>query len=136
MLGTGNGGGSFRTFSTPLINQGAWNDLVRSYGYTPVDYLSFASGGDFITNGARIIQVGEAGPERVTITPLLETRPSNLGINLETSQASKQLYDLMTKIANRPVTIPVMLELDTDSYDLKTMIEDAVKETVMDIRVR
>jgi hypothetical protein len=108
--------------------------------FTPIklpDHVGkYASGGDFVTNGPKIIQVGEAGPERVTITPLSDTRPSNLGISLETSYASKQLSDLMTKIANSPVTIPVKLELDADSYDLKQMIEEAVRGAIRDIRVR
>ncbi len=72
----------------------------------------------------------------MTITPLPDTRTSNLGVNLETSYASKQLSDLMTKVANSPVTIPVRLELDLDSYDLKQMIEEAVREAVRDVRVR
>jgi hypothetical protein len=42
----------------------------------------------------------------------------------------------MTKIANSPVTIPVRLQLDTDSYDLKQMIEEAVREAIRDIRMR
>jgi hypothetical protein len=42
----------------------------------------------------------------------------------------------MTKIANSPVTVPVRLEIDTDSYDLKTVIEEAVRESIRDIRVR
>jgi antitoxin component of RelBE/YafQ-DinJ toxin-antitoxin module len=41
----------------------------------------------------------------------------------------------MTKIANNPV-IPVRLQLDADPYDLKQMIEEAVRESIRDIRVR
>jgi hypothetical protein len=100
------------------------------------NFGSFASRADFAAIKKGFLRVGEAGPERVTITPLSETRPSSLGISLETSYASKQLFDLMTKIANSPVTIPVMLELDADSYDLKQMIEEAVRDAVRDVRVR
>lgn len=38
-----------------------------------VEIQSFAKGGDFLTNGEQIIRVGEAGRERVTVTPVNET---------------------------------------------------------------
>ena len=79
------------------------------------NFGSFASGGDFVAIKKGILRVSEAGLERVTITPLSEIRLSALGISLETSYASKQLTDLMTKTANIPLTIPVRLQLDTDS---------------------
>jgi hypothetical protein len=70
------------------------------------NFGSFASGGDFVAIKKGILRVSKAGPERVTITPLSEIWLSALGISLETSYASKQ------------------------------MIEEAVRESKRDIRVR
>jgi hypothetical protein len=103
-----------KTCGSERCGGGGLSDLFWMGG--PKGMPEYARGGDFITNGPQIIQVGEAGPERVTISPMSGTRPSSLGISLETSHANKQLSDLMTKIANSPVTIPVKLELELDSY--------------------
>ena len=63
------------------------------------NFGSFASGDAFVAIKKGILRVSEAGLERVTITPLSEIRLLALGISLETSYASKQLTDLMTKIS-------------------------------------
>jgi hypothetical protein len=61
-------------FKAGLITLTEYNAMVGKnvYGknYDNVDIKSFASGGDFVTNGEQIIRVGEAGRERVTVTPL------------------------------------------------------------------
>lgn len=63
---------------------------MRSYGAwwsTLPPWLSgiggYASGGDFITNGPRLIMVGEAGPEHVQITPM-----NTYNLNVTTQQQS------------------------------------------------
>jgi hypothetical protein len=69
---------------------------VYGKNFDNVDIASFASGGDFVTNGERIIRVGEAGPERVTITPLNSTKYANRG-NTAISNAS---YSVVVNGAN------------------------------------
>ena len=44
-----------------------------------INAQSFAKGGDFITDRPEIIQVGEAGRERVTITPVDRPESRALG---------------------------------------------------------
>lgn len=98
---------------------------------------SFAEGGDFIASSARMIQVGEAGPERVTITPLNEARASaNLGLNLETSSASRQLSDIIRKIENSTPTLKLQVQLDVETYYFQTMLENAVKLAFQSVKVR
>ena len=55
--------------------QGMWNS---SYGNV---LPKFAGGGDFITNGPTPIMTGEAGRERVTVTPLGKGRGDGLTIH-------------------------------------------------------
>jgi hypothetical protein len=131
--GEGGGGGlgsgsPFDGFSVFRPGDNFGSDSWRS------SITSFASGGDFITKGARLIRVGEAGPERVTITPLSESRSLNMELNA--SEATKQITDLMKRIESNPITLRVQLELDTDSYNLQTLIENAVKVAMQGVRVR
>lgn len=87
-------------FKSGMLTLTQYNALVGKnvYGknFDNVDIASFASGGDFVTNGERIIRVGEAGPERVTITPLNSTKYANRG-NTAISNAS---YSVVVNGAN------------------------------------
>lgn len=106
--------------------------LVAS-GVTPV----FATGGDFITNGARLIMVGEAGPEHVSITPLSSSRASaNMGLGLETSKARNQLTEFIRQIEANSAALTLQLKLEFDTYALQTMIQDAIKEAMKNVKVR
>jgi len=78
-------------FKSGMLTLTQYNALVGKnvYGrnFDNVDIASFASGGDFITNGEQIIRVGEAGREHVQITPLNSTKYASRG-NTSVSNAS------------------------------------------------
>jgi hypothetical protein len=58
-MSAGGAGVETRTLPRDMIDE-----FNRKYG------THYASGGDFVTRGATPFVAGEAGPERVTITPL------------------------------------------------------------------
>ena len=65
-------------FKSGMLTLSEYQALVGQnvYGqnFDGVAIESFAKGGDFVTTGRRLIEVGEAGPEHVTITPLNSTK--------------------------------------------------------------
>jgi hypothetical protein len=46
------------------------NQNMKSDALTHANVQAWAAGGDFVTRGPQLILVGEAGPERVKVTPL------------------------------------------------------------------
>ena len=79
-----------------ITNTSDGRQNVYGKNFDNVDIQSFASGGDFITNGEQIIRVGEAGREHVTVTPLNSVAYANRG-GTQTSNAS---YSVVVNGAN------------------------------------
>jgi hypothetical protein len=79
-------------FSEGLLSMAEWNSIIKKniYGQTSdsSDIEAYANGGSFITNGEKLIKVGDnaGGRERVTITPL--GGESNLAPSQSYSEAS------------------------------------------------
>lgn len=69
---------------------------VYGKNFDNVDIQSFASGGNFITNGEQIIRVGEAGREHVQITPLNSTGYANRNVQ----QVGGNSYSVVVNGAN------------------------------------
>lgn len=87
-------------FKAGMLTLTQYNALVGKnvYGrnFDNVDIASFASGGNFITNGEQIIRVGEAGREHVQITPLNSTGYANRNIQ----QVGGNSYSVVVNGAN------------------------------------
>ena len=87
-------------FKSGMLTLTQYNALVGKnvYGrnFDNVDIASFASGGDFITNGEQIIRVGEAGREHVQITPLNSTGYANRNVQ----QVGGSSYSVVVNGAN------------------------------------
>jgi len=87
-------------FKAGLLTLTQYNAMVGKnvYGknFDNVDIASFASGGNFITNGEQIIRVGEAGREHVQITPLNSTGYANRNVQ----QVGGNSYSVVVNGAN------------------------------------
>jgi len=87
-------------FKAGLLTLSEYNAMVGKnvYGrnFDNVDIASFASGGNFITNGEQIIRVGEAGREHVQITPLNSTGYANRNVQ----QVGGNSYSVVVNGAN------------------------------------
>jgi|GEM_PF-3061658 len=78
-------------FKSGLLTLSQYQAMVGKniYGknYDNVDIESFASGADFITNGEKLMRVGEAGQEHVTVTPLNSTKYATAGATTNVSSS-------------------------------------------------
>jgi len=87
-------------FKAGMLTLTQYNAMVGKnvYGrnFDNVDIASFASGGNFITNGEQIIRVGEAGREHVQITPLNSTGYANRNVQ----QVGGNSYSVVVNGAN------------------------------------
>ena len=70
---------------------------IYGKNFDNVNIKSFASGGDFITNGEQIIRVGEAGREHVQITPMSSVGLASRG-GMQVNNAN---YSVVVNGANR-----------------------------------
>lgn len=104
-------------------------NLLRSYG------LAFRYGGSFLTRGPMIFAAGEAGTERVDITPMGATSPADMMASADWAggqYASRQGGPMVTNIqVNAPFTVAVQ---QTDWMEIRTRVHAFIDEALGNAR--